>query len=366
MAVPGWSAGLQESKELVLDEHVRRRGSSTEGYCVVWLSHYSCKRGEESEVWEVLDLTRGVLVSRRRYKLFRGLGRYRGIERYGRYRAQSQPSTKVFCRGWWAVSESTRWHRVEWKSSAWGEGCVWDLRPGAFVDSKGHWLESPDCHPEWHFSWEHSLGWVSEDREGREHSTCCLCQVPLPVPVSVTEVQRGQRFPVSSCPAARQLCWGEWFLIVCVLLSPLAETQSLWVLAGFLFGTCSLFLQVFLIFLVFFVQPVMCPNQVSAHWQSTWFFPVWFLIQNSSTSYFSLLTFPLPWQWEHQAWLICPYLPHLSELTILGLPAGSWMGPAVCRTEPWVSDKRQSLWDEITHSAVRRGLFPKKTQGTEH
>lgn len=35
MAVPGWSAGLQESKELVLDEHVRRRGSSTEGYCVV-------------------------------------------------------------------------------------------------------------------------------------------------------------------------------------------------------------------------------------------------------------------------------------------------------------------------------------------
>lgn len=52
-----------------------------------------------------------------------------------------------------------------------------------------------------------SAAWgVSEGEEGTQHGVCCLCQAPLPVPVTAVAVQRGQRLPGSFCTAARQLC----------------------------------------------------------------------------------------------------------------------------------------------------------------
>lgn len=44
-----------------------------------------------------------------------------------------------------------------------------------------------------------SAAWgVSEGEEGTQHRVCCLCQAPLPVPVTAVAVQRGQRIPGSS------------------------------------------------------------------------------------------------------------------------------------------------------------------------
>lgn len=84
-------------------------------------------------------------MSHWKYKLFHGLGRYRGVEK----RAQSQPSKKVFWEGWWAVSESMRWNWIEWKAGVWGEGHIWDIPTWAIADSKGHKLESPYWLSSW-------------------------------------------------------------------------------------------------------------------------------------------------------------------------------------------------------------------------
>lgn len=199
-------------------------------------------------------------MSHRKYKLFHGLGRYRGVEK----RAQSQPSKKVFWKGWWAVSESMQRNWIEWKSGVWGEGHIWDIPTWAVVDSKGQPWESllavilSDISPK-------SAAWGGSQKMRREESGelaafarfpfLCLWQsqkckgdkVFLVLPV----LQQGSRTKQSD------------FWLMHVLRFPLSETHSLWVLAGFLFVIWSCFLQVFsMIFLVLYVQPVMCKFSV--------------------------------------------------------------------------------------------------------
>lgn len=110
-----------------------------------------------------------------------------------------------------------------------------------------------------------SAAWGGSRKMRREESTelaafarfpfLCLCQ---------SWKRKGAKdFPVLPLLQQGSRTKQNDFWFTHVLLFPLSETHSLWVLAGFLCVIWSCFLQVFsMIFLVLYVQPVMCKFSV--------------------------------------------------------------------------------------------------------
>lgn len=154
---------------------------------------------------------------------------------------------------------------MEWKSSVWGEGHIWDIHTWAFVDSRGHQLKSPY----WLSSWVTFLLRVQPGvdlrRWGGKRAQSLL---PLPGSPSCASDSHGNAkgTKISQfflCRSKAAVLSRGVFWLVHVLQFPLSEAHSLWVLAGFLFVIWSCFLQVFtMIFLVLYAQPVMCEFSV--------------------------------------------------------------------------------------------------------
>lgn len=194
---------------------------------------------------------------------------------------------------------------MEWKSSVWGEGHIWDIRTWAFVDSKGHQLESPY----WLSSWVTFLLRVQPGVDPRRWEGK-RAQSLLPLPGS----------PSCACDShgnAKGTKISQFFL--CCSKTP--------VLSRVIFDLCMFFsfLSVRHIFLEFW-QVFFLYFEVGFYMFSLWFFLVYmcnqlcasflsrpnrctlaewlllpFLIPNLEPFkiyLFASLTFPLPWQWK--------------------------------------------------------------------
>lgn len=174
-----------------------------------------------------------------------------------------------------------------------------------------------------------SAAWGGTQKLRREeHRARCLCQGPLPVPGTLMGVQRGQGFPGSSCAAAvfGRLVFALWRFFGFLSVETFSFCNLKHFFTGFLYDFSSF------VCATSSVQ-VFCPNQISAHWQSDWFFHVGFLTWNSSKPTFWLHWLSFPTSLAMETWALAhpvvgfSYLPPLSVLTVPGLPAGSiWQG----------------------------------------
>lgn len=157
-----------------------------------------CRRGKEIRVWEVQS---GSWDCRWDREGTNGFMAWEGTEVWGAspevspVRRFSRRAEELFQK----VPGET-----EGEPSVWGEGQGTDT-PGPLWQQRT--LESPCGLSAWGaFLLRVQPGGVSEGEEGTQDGVWCLCQAPLPVPVTAVAVQRGQRLAGSSCTAARQPC----------------------------------------------------------------------------------------------------------------------------------------------------------------
>lgn len=342
--VPGGSVGLQGSKELIWGEQVRRR--ARKGVPVTFLercgSTLCCSIGEERN-WSVggAVLLLGFQVRQRMYRLFRGLGRYRGVRSEpSPVRSFSRRAEELFQK----VPGETEGEPSNRAQTHLGLFVTKDIRESV-------WTVSLRVIP------PKSAAWGSQQVRRGHSAVGCLCQAPLPVPMAVMAAQREQRLPI--LPALQQGSHAKQ--------RDLGLMQGTLRFSSFLSVIWSCFLQIFSRFVraTSFVQ-VFCPNQVHVgrmigssqfdSWPGT--------LQKS--------TFWLPWLCpflgnDHTSLgsLVCSYLPHPA---VLGVPAARiWLGQLLAKLSlvHLITGRGCMGWD-YAFSCHKRAFCLKKTQGMEH
>lgn len=281
-------------------------------------------------------------VRQRRYKWFHGLGRYRGVRskpRVSPVRRFSRRAEELFQK----VPGET-----EGEPSVWGEGQGTD---------RGHQRVLVDCQLEGHSSYECSLGGSQKVRRGHSTEFAAFARLPFLCQWQLWQCKGDKEFLVLlHCSKAALLSRG--ILGLCrVSLS----------FGSLLFVIWSRFFQVFS--LVLYMQRVLCKLSVwTKHMQAEWLvlpslIPGLELLKNPP---FCFPDFPPSLAMTTRAWA-CWFFRTSLVLLCWGYQqqgsdwASSWQSWALC-----IWSQAGSVWDEIMHFPVTRGLLPKKTQGMEH